>query len=149
MNDCTRGTDDQPVAGSVHQLDGGDTLEIEHPARWNAPGYERVAWRIRNGVPIVMVHFYTTSNAGAPGMAVVCDIEVREAYRGAQLGLDTLRALGSLAGTPLRTSGSYTPSGYAALGDQLETTCPEYVEPHVAYDDMPFVDDWDTCTRIH
>ncbi len=139
-----RGADDTPVPGSSHTLADGDVIDIAERG-WRDAGFDRTAWRVRYGKACVMVRFFTPSNTQHPGVAVVCDVEVRDTHRGQRLALDTIVELGVLCGQPLHTSGSYTPSGHRALADHLPLVAG--ADPKVRFDDMVFVADWDERTR--
>lgn len=70
----------------------------------------------------------------------VCDIEVREPFRGRGYGREIIAAVERKFGAVMHTSGGFTPLGFAAFAAHLSVV--GGAEPQVRFKDMPFVADW-------
>lgn len=130
-------------------LSNGDLLLIVDDSHvLNRVNWVRRAWRIRDGKAITMVRFFTAENSGAPGYAVICDVEVRTEYRGVGLGIDTVREIESHIGSRLHTSGSFTPKGFRSLSSGLAYLPGTEIDAGIKFNDMFFVNDWN-CLYIN
>lgn len=116
-------------------LEDGSRVFVENQERQE----ESFAW-LRNpeGVAVGMLHW--SERAGAE--AVICDIEVREAYRGKGYAKKLITTVEGLIGRKLHTTGGFTPEGLAALGN-TPLAKGEYAKAEVHYRSMNFVEDWD------
>jgi len=99
------------------------------------------SWLIRTGKPVAMIRY-----SHHDGAWMLCDIEVREAYRGQGLGMEFINWLmENVCGETMYTTGSFTPKGARSLQPHL------IVEPGhalmgdagIKFDDMTFVHSWD------
>lgn len=96
-------------------------------------------WRAENGTVVGHVKWMLTE-----GVMFICDVEVREGWRGQGIARQMIQAVEVLEGETMFSSGSYTPLGYAALarGAKLAPGC----EASIRHRDMTFVQDWDAMT---
>lgn len=78
------------------------------------------------------------------GLMFICDIEVREGYRGRGIARAMIEAVEALEGQEMFSSGSYTPLGFAVLSRRARLA-PGY-EASIRHRDMSFVLDWDAMT---
>lgn len=101
------------------------------------------SWFVLNGVPVGMIHFLMGGNE----VPVLCDIEIREEYRGRGLSRRFVSLLEEFVveGT-LYTSGHYTPEGFRSLSSwlPLKPDAAEYGDTAAIYfRSMNFVTNWD------
>lgn len=99
-------------------------------------------WATRNGTTVAYMKTLTyADDRWAGARFVLCDIEVREGYRGQGLVTVLLAHAQAETGLVLHTSGGYTPKGAAALTGRLPVLPGN--DEGVKWDDMTFVHDWD------
>lgn len=122
--------------------DGGSMLveNARHPAF-------RTAWyRLADGTPVGMIHW--SDRKEEREVAVICDIEVREEYRGSGHARRMIQEVEERIGRPLHTTGSFTPEGRAAL-EAKTPQHPWWPESEYGFDSMTFVHDWDDLRTKH
>lgn len=99
-------------------------------------------WAELDGTPVAYMKTLTYSDERYCGARfVLCDIEVRDGYRGQGLVSVLLDHAQAATGLVLHTSGGYTPKGAAALTGRMPVL-PGDTEG-IKWDDMTFVHDWD------
>ena len=104
-------------------------------------------WLLCNNIPVAHLKTlgYSTDSNGECRL-MLCDVEVRESYRGQGLTRTLISAVEKIEGQPMWTSGGFTPLGAQALS--WMRVCP-WDTPGVKYKDMAFVQDWDTMSAIN
>lgn len=113
--------------------------------------YHRIAedshwWLILDGEPAAYLHTLRyLRHDNFP--FVLCDIEVRDTFRGRGLTRTLVSAAEHATGQRLHTSGGFTPLGAAALA--WMPLVPGSEEPGVKYRDMAFVADWDSLYAVN
>lgn len=101
-------------------------------------------WLLADGVPVAFIHthFRPTSGEEEWPSLTLCDIEVREGYRGQGMAVLAITAAEErYPGHTLHTTGTYTPLGFDRLGAHIPTV--PYEQATVRVRDMSFVHDWD------
>ena len=107
------------------------------------PEYKR-AWLLdHEGTALGMIH-WSHQPGKRFGEACICDIEVREEYRGRGLAKRLILSVEDELSETLHTTGGFTPEGEAALGTTPQH--PGYPKPSHGYRSMSFVHDWDSLT---
>lgn len=103
-------------------------------------------WLIEDGVPVAYLKtLFDARDAESTNdwPLMLCDIEVRPEHRGAGHTRRIVGAVEQIEGHRVWTSGGFTPMGAVALS--WLPVCPAEAEyAGVVYDDMTFVEDWDT-----
>lgn len=98
---------------------------------------------IADGTPVAFAKVHTRlGQRDRAYRLTVCDIEVRPGYRGRGYARALIAAIEDVFGERLHTTGSYSPSGFAAFGKHLPVHPGEAASVSFE-DDMTFVDDWD------
>lgn len=104
-------------------------------------------WLLVDGVEVaylslMMVDEYFTGDT-APTL-LVCDIEVREEYRGRGYSKEIVKAASEHFGIQVMTTGSYTPEGLVALKGRIPLARgSKEDETKPSFRSMKFVEDWD------
>ncbi len=107
------------------------------------PEYKRAWLRDHEGTVLGMIH-WSYSPGERFGEPCICDIEVREEYRGRGLAKRLILSVEDRLGERLHTTGGFTPEGQEALGNTPQH--PGHPKPSHGYRSMSFVDDWDSMT---
>jgi len=117
-------------------LDDGYQMLLEK----NIYGAEYGWLRTPDGVAVGMLHWRMTDD----DFPIINDIEVRPGYRGQGYAKKMILTVEKLTGKTLRTTGGFTPEGWAALGQKIpvDERYASYPEPGIHYDSMNFVQDW-------
>lgn len=126
----------------VWEFEDDWTMLVESANRFH-PEYKR-AWLLdHEGTPLGMIH-WSHSPGERFGEACICDIEVREEFRGRGLAKRLILSVEDQIGERLHTTGGFTPEGEAALGATPQH--PGHPKPTHGYRSMNFVHDWDSLT---
>lgn len=99
-----------------------------------------VTWLTVNGTPAAMIKIGI--GGSAYDCAVVCDVEVRDGYRGMGLCRKFIVELEKAIGEKLYTTGSFTPEGFQALAHVLPVR--DNGKATINTPSMTFVEDWET-----
>ena len=93
-------------------------------------------WWVLEGVAVGFIKWWLR-----PGDLRLSDIEVRPGWRGRGIAPAMIRAVEARERLPMRSSGSYTPLGFAALAGHLPLVPGTRARTDTA--PMTFVADWD------
>lgn len=119
---------------------------IEQASRYH-PEYRRGWLRLADGTPVGMIHW--SEKTGEYERPCICDIEVREEYRGRGYAKRLIHAVEDQLGDRLHTTGSFTPEGRAALSHETPQHPGFPVEgPQHDFRSMNFVHDWENLQEI-
>lgn len=132
-------------ASDVHVVDDHHHLTFRARTPFHAVAEAKHWWLHEDGAPVAYLHTLRYLNRDEYQF-VLCDIEVRETHRGRGLARAVITAAEEVEGLTLYTSGGFTPLGAQALG--WLPVMPGQ-EPGVKFDDMPFVEDWDTMRALN
>lgn len=77
------------------------------------------------------------------GALMLCDVEIREEYRGYKLGQRLIKAASKNTGREITHDGGYTLAGYKALYPMFKNERIEEVKESSSFQPMSFVLDWD------
>lgn len=122
-----------PLEGHQHLLVDQRT---HRPSRTQSKHW----WLLDGDTPIAFLHTLRHLNRTEHAF-ILCDIEVRPGHRGHGLTRSIIEAAQNHEDDTLHTSGSFTPLGAQALGWIPLTPG---TQPGVRFNDMAFVEDWDT-----
>lgn len=125
------------------ELEDGSSMLIENQRH---PAFRKAWYRLPDGTPVGMIHW--SDRKGEREVAVVCDIEVREEYRGSGHARRMIQEVEERIGRRLHTTGSFTPEGREAL-EALTPQHPWEPKPRYGFDSMTFVHDWDDLRTKH
>lgn len=121
----------------------GTSMLIE---RSRHEGYHRAWYRLPDGTPVGMIHWSNRQEEYT--VPCICDIEVREEYRGQGHARRMIQEVEQRTGVRLHTTGGFTPEGRAAL-EAMTPQHPFMPKPQYGYDSMAFVHDWDDLVSKH
>lgn len=107
-------------------------------------------WLIQDGISVAMLSFLTKT-VGKERVSYLCDIEVREEYRGNKLAVTLIRYVNEkVSEKPLVTTGHYTPEGFKYLHgliplaqESLTATGENSPSVGVCFKSQNFVADWE------
>lgn len=126
----------------VWESEDGWEMLVE-TANSHHPEYKRAWLMDQKGTALGMIH-WSYRPGKRFGEACICDIEVREQYRGRGLAKRLILSVEEHIGARLHTTGGFTPEGEAALGATPQH--PGHPKPAHGYSAMSFVHDWDALT---
>jgi GNAT superfamily N-acetyltransferase len=120
----------------IWEFDDGWTMAVEQ-ANSYYPEFKRGWLRLPDGTPIGMIHWSTKD-----AEPCICDIEVRDEYRGQGLAKRLIHSVEDQIGGRLHTTGSFTPEGRAALAAATPQASGYPARQH-DFRSMTFIHDWD------
>jgi GNAT superfamily N-acetyltransferase len=100
-------------------------------------GYHKCFLYNQEDVPVAYLSCIPENN-----VLELCDIEVREGYRGRGYARRVIAAVQEHFGAPLTHTGSYTPLGLERVAKYFHTPA-ELQRIRATYRPMGFVDDWE------
>lgn len=127
------------------EFNDDSTMLVENASRYN-PAYKRGWLRLADGTVVGMIHW--SNREGESERPCICDIEVREEYRGQGYAKRLIHAVEDQIGDRLHTTGSFTPEGRAALSETPQRPGFPVEGPKHDFRSMNFVHDWENLQEI-